>query len=79
MICDPTWLYIKKGDDSHIYDECGSCFTLSPKHFVLPFGKYEGKNLDEIDDEWYLNFLLNMAVEKGDWFQECCVRLKLQK
>lgn len=70
---------MKPGDDDHVYDEEGGRFALEAKHLTLRFGKYEGKTVDEITDEWYLNFLLKMAVEKGDWFQERCVRLKLQK
>ena len=73
------WLIPQYDRDTVKYDCCDAEITLTPALFICPFKKYEGKSIDEIDDEWYLNFLLKLAKEKEDWVLERCVTLKLQK
>ena len=40
-------------------------------------GKMSGKDLSEIDDVGYLNWMVKSAVEKGDVFTEKCARMRL--
>lgn len=57
----------------------GNTQPLTAEHYVLRFGKYEGMNLNEINDEWYLNFLQKMAVDKSDWLLGECVKMRLNE
>ena len=71
---------MRLGDDEHMYFEDGSKEPLEARHFVLAFGKYEGRSLDEVSDSGYLAWLLKTAKEeKKDWFQERCVLLRLKE
>lgn len=89
MITEPTicphcqkpepWLIPQYDTDTLQYDCCGKEVDMSPSQYVCEFGKYKGKNLDEIDDEWYLKFLLKIAGEKEDWVLQKYVNLKLRK
>lgn len=73
------WLIPQYDRDTLQYDCCDVEIPLTPASYICEFGKYKGKNLDEIDDEWYLQFLLKIAVEKEDWVLQKCVNLKLKK
>jgi hypothetical protein len=61
------------------FDCCGQLVPLTPKDYLLKFGKYLGSTLDEVNDEWYLKFLDKIAKEKGDWVLERCLAIKAQK
>lgn len=71
-----NWEFMRPGDDETIYYEDGTTHKLQPSDYVLTFGKYEGKNLEEVTDEWYIAFLAKMSVEKKDWFLAKCLSLK---
>lgn len=73
---DPAWDCMMIGDDDHIYNEYGEKRLLAPADYRMKFGKYEGLTLDDINDEWYLDFLAKIAVEKGDGFLMRCLELK---
>ena len=79
--CKPKegWLVPQYGIDTVVCDICGTTSPLTPAIFVCDLPKYKGSTIDEITDEWYLNFLLKVAVEKEDWVLERCVTLKLSK
>jgi uncharacterized protein (DUF3820 family) len=74
-----NWYYLKTGDDDHVYYEDGRVENIAPRHFEVTFGKYAGRTLAEINDVWYLNFLMKMAVEKKDWWMKRCVTLRLKE
>ncbi len=74
--CDPTWVFMKQGDDDHIYNECGEKKLLTASDYHLTFGKYSGLTIAELTDEWYLTFLEGVAKEKNDWFLARCLSLR---
>ena len=60
-----------------IWYEDGTTKQLTTKDVVFERGKYEGQLLSDISDNWYLNFLLKIAVEKSDDFLGKCARIRL--
>ena len=60
------WLTTSLEHDDLVWDCCGKIEVLTPSHYKLMFGKYQGLTLGEMTDEWYLGFLNKMAEEKGD-------------
>jgi hypothetical protein len=61
------------------FDCCLVAVPLTPKDYILKFGKYVGSTLDEVNDEWYLKFLAGVAKEKEDWVLERCLAIKAKK
>jgi len=72
------WL-VWDGDETLVMDCCGATKPLSPALYLLQFGKYEGKTIDEVTDEWYLTFLKKLAVEKGDGLLLKVLEIKARK
>ena len=74
-----AWLIPQYDRDVLVYDCCDAEVPLTPALYFCEFGKYKGYSLDEVNDEWYLNFLLKLAVEKEDWVLQKCITIKLKK
>lgn len=65
------------GADDNVYYDDGTATKLTTNLVRVPFGKYKGWVLSELDDIGYLQWLKDNAVEKRDLFQEkmCIMRL----
>ena len=74
-----NWQFMRHGDNQHIYFEDGTKEKLAPRHNTLPFGKYKGQHLGEVDDVGYLRWLLKTAEEKDDWFLLTTVTMRLHE
>ena len=71
------WVYNWPQDEKYVtYDCCGKEEVIHPRHYLIDFGKYKGQTLDEINDDWYLNFLREKAEKENDWWLSKCLSLK---
>ena len=64
-------------DIDHVRWEDGSVEELATDLVLVDWGKFKGYVLSDIDDAGYLNWMLKDAVDKGNVWQEKCVRLRL--
>lgn len=74
-----SWYHLELGDDDNVYFDDGRIDGIAPRHFLFSFGKYAGRTLAEVNDVWYLNFLMKMAVEKKDWWLQKCVTMRAKE
>lgn len=74
-----TWPHMVKGDNDHLYFGDGTKRAVSTTDLTLPYGKYAGRTVAEIDDVGYLRWLHETAVEKPDWFLERVVTMRLKE
>lgn len=64
-------------DIDYVRWEDGSVEELATHLVLIDWGRESGKLLSELDDIGYLNWMLKDAVDKGNVWQEKCVRLRL--
>ena len=75
-----VWAFTWPGKDPDtIYYEDGTTAPLTTSQLVVPFGKYKDLTLDEVTDRRYLEWMLQSAVDKGEWWQEKTVRMRLKE
>jgi hypothetical protein len=66
-------------DLDHVRWEDGSVAELATDLVEMDWGREKGKLLSELTDVGYLNWMLKDAGEKGNAWQEKCVRLRLEE
>lgn len=81
MIKENPWVYMKQGDDDHLYDEDGNCRPLCTRDYVFPYGKYKGTALNEVTDVGYLKWAKSKNdIERcPDWFFNKIVMMRLRE
>ena len=66
-------------DMTKVVYEDGSTKPFELSDLQITRGKHAGKNLSEIDDVGYLNWMIKIGGENDDGFIEKCARMRLEE
>lgn len=68
-------------DDNHLYDEDGNKRPITSSDYTLPFGKYKGLTLAEVNDVGYLKWLQDSNLQKkpSDWYMDRVISIRLKE
>jgi len=74
-----AWSWTHPSDMDKVCCEDGTEYKLNTSMLLIERGQNQGRQLKEIDDRGYLNWMLSLAKQEKDIYLEHCINKRLDE